>query len=200
MKILITKLLTLCALFALVAGCAVGPDYVRPEADTGDTWTESTDSALSAGAVDYGPWWGAFEDPVLDQLMQLASRDNLSLQIAVARIVEARASLGISRGLRFPQQQQLTGQAARVGLSENAPNVVIADQAFSSYDVGFDAAWELDVWGRLRRGVEAADADYGRALAGYDNTMVTVIAQTTVIENWPTKSRADGVSNTVAGE
>ena len=178
MKILIAKPLHLCALLALTGGCAVGPDYVRPETDTAAIWIESIDSALSTNPVEYGPWWTVFEDPALEQLVQIASKENLPLQIAAARILEARAVLGISRGSRFPQQQQLTGQAARVRLSENAPNMVIADQSFSDYKVGFDAAWELDVWGRLRRGVEAADADYGRALAGYDDTLVTVTAET----------------------
>jgi len=178
MKSLIVKMLQLCALLVLTAGCAVGPDYVRPETDTAESWSESLDDSLSKDPVEYGPWWTVFEDPVLEQLVQIASKDNLPVQIAAARILEARAALGISRGLRFPQQQQLAGTAARVGLSENAPNVMIADQSFSSYDVGFDAAWELDVWGRFRHGVEAADADYGRALAGYDDTMVTVTAET----------------------
>ena len=178
MKSTIAKTPGLCALLLLTAGCAVGPDYVRPETGTADTWSESTDSTLSTNPVEYGPWWTVFEDPALEQLVQIASKENLPLQIAAARILEARAVLGISRGLRFPQQQQLTGHAARVGLSANAPNVAITDQAFSSYAVGFDAAWELDVWGRLRRGVEAADADYGRALAGYDDTLVSVMAET----------------------
>ncbi len=178
MNTLIVRKLHLCALLVLTAGCAVGPDYVRPEADTADTWSESIDARLSTDPADYGPWWTVFEDPALERLIQIASKDNLPLQIAAARILEARAALGISRGLRFPQQQQLTGQTTRVGLSENAPNVAIADQSFWDYSVGFDAAWELDVWGRLRRGVEAADADYGRALAGYDDTLVTVTAET----------------------
>ena len=178
MKILITKTQGLCVLLSLIAGCAVGPDYVRPEVDTADTWSESIDSRLSTDPAEYGPWWTVFEDPALEQLVQIASKENLSVQIAAARILEARAALGISRGLRFPQRQQLAGTAARVGLSENAPNVAIADQAFSSYSVGFDAAWELDIWGRYQRGIEAADADYGRALAGYDDTRVTITAET----------------------
>ena len=178
MKSLIAKSLQSCVFLVLITGCAVGPDYVRPETDTAETWSESLDASLSTDPVDYGPWWTVFEDPALERLIELASEENLPLQIAAARILEARAVLGISRGLRFPQQQQLAGTAARVRLSENAPNVAIADQAFSSYNVGFDAAWELDVWGRLRRGVEAADADYGRALAGYDDTLVTVTAET----------------------
>ncbi len=178
MKTLIAKMLQACVLLVLLAGCAVGPDYVRPETDTADSWSESIDSGLSTVPAEFGPWWTVFEDPALERLVQIASKDNLPLQIAAARILEARAVLGISRGLRFPQQQQLAGTAARVSLSENAPNVAIADRAFSSYAVGFDAAWELDVWGRLRRGVETADADYGRALAAYDDTLVTVTAET----------------------
>jgi NodT family efflux transporter outer membrane factor (OMF) lipoprotein len=171
-------MLQACVLLVLLAGCAVGPDYVRPEIETAETWSESIDASLSTDPVEYGPWWNVFEDPALEELVQIASRENLPVQIAAARILEARAVLGISRGLRFPQQQQLAGTAARVRLSENAPNVAIADQDFSSYAVGFDATWELDVWGRLGRGVEAADADYGRALAGYDDTLVTVTAET----------------------
>ncbi len=178
MKTRIARLLQACVLLVLLAGCAVGPDYVRPETDTAETWSESIDASLSTDPVEYGPWWNVFEDPALEELVQIASKENLPLQIAAARILEARAALGISRGLRFPQQQRLAGTAARVRLSENAPNVAIADQDFSSYAVGFDATWELDVWGRLGRGVEAADADYGRALAGYDDTLVTVTAET----------------------
>ena len=178
MKIVTTKSLPLCVLLVLMAGCAVGPDYVHPETSTADTWSESMDSRLSTDPAEYGPWWTVFEDPVLERLVQIASRDNLPVQIAAARILEARAFLGISRGLRFPQQQQLAGTAARVQLSENAANAAIADQAFSSYAVGFDAAWELDVWGRLQRGVEAAEADFGQALAGYDDTLVSVTAET----------------------
>lgn len=178
MTSLIAKTLKACVVLVLTSGCAVGPDYVRPKTDTAEAWSESLDASLSTDPVQYGPWWTVFEDPALEQLIEIASRENLPMQIAAARILEARAVLGISRGLRFPQQQQLAGHAARVGLSENAPNAAIADQSFSSYRFGFDAAWELDVWGRLRRGVEAADADYGRALAGYDDTLVTVTAET----------------------
>ncbi len=127
MNLQIANSLCLCALLVLTAGCAAGPDYARPEADTADTWSESTDSGLSADPADYGSWWGVFKDPILDELVQIASVDNLSLQIATVRILEARARLGFARGLRLPQQQQVSGQAAKVGLSQNAPNVAIAD-------------------------------------------------------------------------
>ena len=165
------------SLITLTAGCAVGPDYIRPEVNTTDAWIESADPGLSAEPVNYGSWWTLFEDPVLNQLVQIAAENNLPLQVAAVRILEARASLGIARGLRFPQQQQLSGQVARVELSENAPNAAIIDQSFWNYDVGFDAAWELDVWGRFQRGIEASDAEFRSAIAGYYNTLVTVTAE-----------------------
>ena len=117
MKTLLTTTLTLCTLLVLMAGCAVGPDYVRPEIDIAETWSESIESRLSTVPADYGSWWTVFEDPVLEQLVQIASKDNLPVRIAAVRILEARAFLGISRGLRFPQQQQIVGTAARVRLS-----------------------------------------------------------------------------------
>ncbi len=88
MKILMTKLSTLSTLLVLTAGCAVGPDYVRPETDTAKTWSESIDASLSTDPTEYGPWWSVFEDPALERLVQIASKDNLPLQIAAAREVE----------------------------------------------------------------------------------------------------------------
>ncbi len=95
MKTLIAKMLQACVLLVLLAGCAVGPDYVRPETDTAETWSESIDASLSTDPVEYGPWWSVFEDPALEQLVQIASKNNLPWQIAAARILEARAVLGI---------------------------------------------------------------------------------------------------------
>ena len=149
MKSLVAKSLHLCAFLLLTTGCTVGPDYVRPEADTADTWSESIDSNLSTDPAEYGRWWTVFEDPALEQLVQIASTENLPLQIAAARILEARAFLGISRVLRYPQQQQLSGHAANVRLSQNAPNVAIADQSCRADQVGCVAAWEREGGGRV---------------------------------------------------
>ena len=92
------------AIFLVSTGCAVGPDYTRPITNTADVWIESSHSELSADSVNYGSWWTVFKDPVLDQLVQIASTDNLPLQIAAVRILEARAGLGIARGFRFPHE------------------------------------------------------------------------------------------------
>ncbi len=170
-----------CALFVAVlivmAGCTVGRDFVPPSPTVQDSWLESGDPSLSTDPVDYGAWWAVFKDPVLDRLIELTYRDNLPLQIAALRVLEARAQLGIVRGFRLPQQQEISARAVKVGLSENAPNVAIADQEFWGYRVGFDAAWELDLWGRFRRGVEAADAGYLASIAGYDDALVTIMAE-----------------------
>ena len=66
MNTLIAKTLLLCALLVLAAGCAVGPDYVRPESEIADTWSESINSSLSTDPVEYGRWWTVFEDPALE--------------------------------------------------------------------------------------------------------------------------------------
>ena len=76
--------------------------------------------------ANYGAWWEGFDDGVLNTLIDTAYNENLTLQVAAIRVLEARARLGVARGLRAPQKQELGGQAVRVELSENGPNLVIA--------------------------------------------------------------------------
>jgi NodT family efflux transporter outer membrane factor (OMF) lipoprotein len=155
----------------------LGPDFKTPPADLETTWSEQT-HALSTGQLS-GDWWSVFKDPVLDRLVQLAYQQNLSLQIAGLRIFEARAQLGIAIGQQYPQGQQLNGSLTRVGLSKNSPNFVGAftDDTYTQAGVGLDAAWELDFWGRFRRGVESASANLGASVADYDNALVSLTAE-----------------------
>jgi NodT family efflux transporter outer membrane factor (OMF) lipoprotein len=119
-----------------------------------------------------------FNNPVLDQLIETAHQQNLPLQIAGLRILEARAQLGIARGNQYPQLQQAVGSATANELSENSPNFSpLTDDTFANYQVGFDAAWELDFWGRFRRGIEAADANLSATVADYDNALVSLTAE-----------------------
>jgi NodT family efflux transporter outer membrane factor (OMF) lipoprotein len=166
------------ALALLVAGCTtLGPDFTTPEAPAEPAWLTS-DDALSAEPAEQADWWKLFNDPVLDTLVETAYRENLSLQLAGLRIMEARAQLGIAVGNRYPQLQQAFGSATAVGLSENSPNFTpLADDSFRDYQVGFDAAWELDFWGRFRRGIESADANLSASIADYDNALVTLTAE-----------------------
>lgn len=165
---------------SVVMACActtLGPDFKTPPADLETTWNEKT-HALSTGQLS-GDWWSVFKDPVLDRLVQLAYTQNLPLQIAGLRIFEARAQLGIAIGQQYPQSQQLNGNLTRVGLSENSPNFVNAftDDSYTQAGVGLDAAWELDFWGRFRRGVESASANLGASIADYDNALVSLTAE-----------------------
>ena len=166
--------------FALVlGGCTmVGPDFETPEVPVESDW-QTDDAALSPELGEKAEWWKQFNDPVLDSLIQLAYQQNLPLQVAGLRIFEARARLGIAVGNRYPQQQQASGSAEAVGLSRNSPNFFapFADDRFNNYQVGFDAAWEIDFWGRFGRGIEAAEADFSATIANYDNALVSLTAE-----------------------
>lgn len=138
-------------------GCTVGPNYVEPEITANDGWIDLESKQIIAEQYQ-SSWWQSFEDPLLEALIKEALNENLTLQIAAIRIVEARATLGISRNLRFPQQQTLGGQVAKVGLSGKGANLALADAHFTDSNFGFDASWELDVWGRYQRGIASGNA------------------------------------------
>jgi NodT family efflux transporter outer membrane factor (OMF) lipoprotein len=166
-------------LFTLsLTGCiALGPDFEKPEVSTEANWL-AKDEALSSEPRVQVEWWKAFNDPVLDTLIQTAYQQNLPLQVAGLRILEARAQLGIAVGNRYPQVQQLHGSANRVEVSEKSPNFIqFADDTYSDHRVAFDAAWELDFWGRFRRSIESAEASLSVSEADYDNTLVILTAE-----------------------
>jgi NodT family efflux transporter outer membrane factor (OMF) lipoprotein len=161
----------------MMSGCTmVGPDFVKPEAPLRDEWTEIEVPGLSAGQTDYSNWWRVFDDPVLDNLVETAYRQNLSLQIAGIRIYEARAQLGIAVGSLYPQQQSASGMLANNKLSTSS-NTPYIDSHFNTLSLGFDAAWELDVWGKFRRSVQSGAANLEATVASYDNVLVSLTAE-----------------------
>ena len=164
-------------LILFISGCAVGPDFVRPDAPAEEKWIDTDLPQIKTEPADLTDWWKVFNDPLLDSLIETAYRQNLPLQIAGLRIMEARAQLGVAVGNKYPQLQQLSGSATAVEISDNAPNAIAADKFYYNYELGFDAAWELDFWGRFRRGVESAQATYMASIAGYDNALVTLTAE-----------------------
>jgi NodT family efflux transporter outer membrane factor (OMF) lipoprotein len=177
MKLLKPCLGSLIILGLFMSGCAVGPDFVRPDAPAEEEWIDSDVPQIKTDEADLTDWWKVFNDPILDSLIETAYRQNLPLQIAGLRIMEARAQLGVAVGFQYPQFQQLSGSATAVEISDNAPNSLAADKFFYDYQLGFDAAWELDFWGRFRRGVESARANYLSSIAAYDNALVTLTAE-----------------------
>jgi NodT family efflux transporter outer membrane factor (OMF) lipoprotein len=160
----------------LVAGCTkVGPDFVKPDAPIADGWTEVGELQLNATQTDHADWWKAFDDPVLDEIINEAYNQNLTLQVAGLRILESRAQLGLAIGSAWPQQQQAT-----LGATYSAPSDNTAGSAFLqdtwNYDTGVQIGWEIDFWGKFRRGIESADAALLASIADYDTVLVTLTA------------------------
>jgi len=176
------------ALLAPLAGCAVGPDFAPPLAPVADTWLEWRNKSLQTGPEEYRDWWRVFHDPILDRLIDIAYSQNLTLLSAGTKVLQARAQLGIAIGEFWPQKQGALGTvsynllsqanaqsspAAGVGQSTPSPGLKIIN--FWSDGIGVQAAWELDFWGKFRRGVESADSAYLASIASYDDVLVTLL-------------------------
>ena len=163
----------LAALAVLAVSCKVGPNYTTPKAGVAGEWMENstiTNRPFSAAEDD---WWRNFDDPVLNQLVETAFQKNPSLQAAGVRILRARAQLNKSIGNLFPQQQGISGQANYSWLKSQNPAVaanLVSDQSL------FAATWEIDFWGKYRRGIESDRASYLGSIAAYDDALVTLIA------------------------
>ena len=160
-----------------LAGCAVGPTFATPATPVLDKWRGAGDPRISTQNAADSLWWKAFNDPALDRLVDLAHRQNLPLQVAGLRIVEARAQFGVATGLQFPQTQQLFASGEAVGLTEQVARYTQLPRNLLTYQVGFDAAWELDFWGKYRRGVEAEGANLLASVADYQAAFVSLTAE-----------------------
>ncbi len=160
-------------------GLKVGPNYCPPAAPVADNWLDAADPNVLSQRTDYSSWWAVFRDPVLNRLIDSAYRENLTLKIAGQRILEARAQRGIAAGNLLPQEQQMFGSYARKGMSENAYpfGEFPIRMDYGDWITGFDASWELDVWGRIRRGIESADASLDAQVENYDDVLVMIQAE-----------------------
>jgi len=167
----------ICGSLALTGCTALGPDFERPDPPAAEKWIEVENSKVETSEVNRGAWWSVLNDPILDRLVEMAYQQNLDLRVAGLRVLEARAQLGIAVGSQYPQLQQATAQGSANELSENAANQGGSDSFFYNYQAGFDAAWELDFWGRFRRGVESADSTLLASIASYDDVLVSLTAE-----------------------
>jgi NodT family efflux transporter outer membrane factor (OMF) lipoprotein len=165
---------------ALLSGCAmVGPDFQTPDAAVNAGWAGS-ESRISAQPGEYAQWWRTFDDPALTQLIELGYRQNLPLRSAGIRVLQARAQLGVVIGQQYPQQQEAVGELARQRESSQVPFAPQGNSSLLEYttaSIGVQAAWELDLWGKFRRAVEAADAQLAATVAGYDDVLVSLTAE-----------------------
>ncbi len=173
-----SRLILLVPVLLVFAGCMIGPNYQRPKVSVSPNWGETGDQRVSTESTIYRDWWRAFNDPVLDRLVARAYRDNLTLQQAGVRVLQARAQLGIAVGEVFPQTQQAIGSVEYYRTSDRATTGAAfkGSVAYWQSQIGAQATWELDFWGRIRRGIESADASLLATLADYDSTLVTLTA------------------------
>ncbi len=160
-----------------LGGCAVGPDFKKPSTPVPKDWSAAGDPRLTAQTTADAQWWKVFGDPTLDRLVELGYRQNLPLQIAGLRIVEARARLAVATGKQFPQTQEAFAGANVVGLSQNISRIGSLPRNYAAYQVGFDAAWELDFWGKYRRGIEAEAANMVASITDYYSSIVSLTAE-----------------------
>jgi multidrug efflux system outer membrane protein len=174
-----------------LAGCAVGPDYTTKPAKTSESFAAASEAQKpEAQAVESKPvaeaiapgelarWWGAFGDPLLDSLIERAVVNNHDLRAAAARVREARALRGEQRSRYFPEVVA-GGSATRNRISENTEGGQFGPggEEYSLYEVGLDASWEIDVFGGVRRGNEAADAELSAAVEDRRDVLVTLLAE-----------------------
>jgi NodT family efflux transporter outer membrane factor (OMF) lipoprotein len=159
----------------LIPGCKVGPNYSRPPVPTTQHYAEAPTTQISTASEEKAQWWKSFNDPVLDKLVDIAYGQNLTLQVAGLRVLEARAIRGIEVGRFFPQMQALNADYSHVGVSRNLA-VKTEPRYFDSSNASFDVAWELDAWGKFRRGIESADQSLYASVMNYDDALVTLVA------------------------
>jgi len=169
----------------VLTGCAVGPDYRRPEIALSSTFLgqEGVDHRQVQHKADLQVWWAAFDDPLLTRFVSLALEQNLDIAQAAARVAQARASLRYADAALLPAGN-VSVSAARAYQSVETPlgQVLDAtpgfDRSGSAYEANLGASWEIDVFGGLRRGREAARAAYEASEAGAVARRLAVAAQT----------------------
>ncbi|WP_205194667.1 efflux transporter outer membrane subunit [Burkholderia sp. Ax-1719] len=182
---------------ALLAGCAVGPDYRAPQADAPAQWrttqaaSASTPATLADDPADLQRWWTRLNDPLLDALVREAVAGNLDVATATARVLEARAVLRQAGGALYPSLNA-TGGFTRSGAGSSAVTTGSTGSATSTttgtlgssgptnlFQAGFDASWEIDIFGANRRALEAARDSYDAAQWDRRTALLTLIGDVT---------------------
>jgi NodT family efflux transporter outer membrane factor (OMF) lipoprotein len=157
-------------------GFKVGPNYSRPAAPVASEWIDYKDPRVKSQEADMSEWWRAFNDPTLSALIDRAYNENLSLRVAGARILQFEAQRGIAAGTLFPQIQQGFFSYTRTKFPTTTGLPEPPQKWLSNWSTGLNASWELDLWGRIRRAIEAADADLDASVENYDNVLVVLLA------------------------
>lgn len=160
----------------MLSGCwAVGPNYVRPETPVPTAWRNGAAGGLTSEAIDpkaLAQWWSSFGDTLLTSLVESAVANNLDLKQAKARVREARARRGAAIAAYLPTVDA-SASASTSHVSKNSG----ADESSEKYSAGLDAGWELDIFGGVRRSVEASTADQQASEEDLRDVLVSLTAE-----------------------
>jgi len=168
------KIFTLIACFFLTACMMVGPNYKEPKKQVAEHWPKKN-STVKESPIQDATWWQVFHDPVLTTLITEGYHNNLSVQSAGVRVLQARAQLAQSVGQLYPQQQALLGNYTYNRIGGGSLQGLLP-QSFDTALMGFSANWEIDFWGKYRRAIQSNDATFLASVAAYDNALVTLTA------------------------
>jgi outer membrane protein, multidrug efflux system len=177
-----------------LAACTLGPNYQRPDVAAPPQWSAEAQqsygadlpSRVTTDPADITAWWKTFGDARLDQLIQTAREQNLGLQQAALRIAESRAQRDTSAAALYPKASG-SGDAIRARTSPNGISKALSGNqpsggtpppsTFNLFQVGFDASWELDLFGKTRRSVEAADAEVRSSQSAQADALISMTAE-----------------------
>jgi multidrug efflux system outer membrane protein len=161
---------------ALLGGCAVGPNYHRPQVAVDPGFVNAAEPGLAAGDPEER-YWTTFGDALLTQLVEDSVMHNTDLQAATANLQAARAARRLAGYDQFPTVTTTASYAKLLESQQELPGYSFSQREFDSAQAGFDGLWELDLFGRVRRNVEAARADVGASEATLRDARVSVIAE-----------------------
>src|ERR1700742_2625398 len=173
-------LLTVTLPGSMLGACTVGPDYTPPKPDVPSNWTEhaATPAEIARTNQQLKKWWASFNDPTLDRLVDVALAGNIDLKIASQRLIEARAARVIAASADYPQID-----AGALASDKQVSNTVLFPPVewnrsnYPFYQAGFDATWEIDIFGGTRRAKQAAEADYGATIEARRAVLVSLLAE-----------------------
>jgi outer membrane protein, multidrug efflux system len=174
----------------LLTGCAVGPDYHRPKVVVPAEWSSASTAGVPQASIttpkpaELVEWWTTFDDPILTSLVERAIVSNLDLRQAEARIRQARSTRGIAVSGLFPEidanssySKSLNSRASFGSAGSTSLQSSIIPSTNDLFQVGLDAAWELDIFGGVRRGIEAAQASLQASVEDRRDVLVTLISE-----------------------
>jgi outer membrane protein, multidrug efflux system len=180
------KLLIICCIsvFTFIIGCSVGPNYRKPQLDIPEKWSKTTADGYSSTQVETREWWKIFKDPMLDSLIERAVNSNLDIKIAESRIKEARLQRRMVIA-EFMPNVDATGSYTRLeqsnnglsSLNKSSSSKTTKSKATDLFQAGFDASWEIDIFGGVRRAAEAAAAYIASTKEGKNEVMISLLSE-----------------------